>query len=108
MVTWPHFGDQFVNQKLVVEILQIGVEVGSRPAKWGVKNSGMLVKREEVEKAVTKLMGGGEDGEARRKRSRELGEKAKRAMEGGGSSHENMSMLIQQIRTKPYVKGERP
>ncbi|CAL9123635.1 unnamed protein product [Musa acuminata var. zebrina] len=90
MVTWPNFGDQFLNQKLVVQVLRVGVAVG-------VENSDVLVKREEVEKAVSELMGGGEEGEARRKRSRELKDSAKRAAERGGSSHDNIGMLIRQI-----------
>ncbi|KAG6534562.1 hypothetical protein ZIOFF_008465 [Zingiber officinale] len=100
MVTWPHFGDQHMNQKVVVEVLRIGVAVGGGSAKWGDENSGTVVRREKIEKAVRELMGGGEEAEARRERARELGEKAKRAMEGGGSSYQNLSRLIQQFQAE--------
>ncbi|PRQ43690.1 putative hexosyltransferase [Rosa chinensis] len=41
---------------------------------------------------------GGEEGEKRRKRATEIGEKGRRAMEQGGSSHSSMSYLIQDVR----------
>lgn len=97
MVTWPHFGDQHMNQKVVVEVLRIGLALGGGSAKWGNEDSGTVVRREEIEKAVRELMGGGEEAEGRRARARELGEKAKRAMEEGGSSYQNLSTLIRQF-----------
>ncbi|KAF8395294.1 hypothetical protein HHK36_019237 [Tetracentron sinense] len=75
--------------------LQVGVEVS---IGWGEEEkAGGLVKREEVKKAVEQLMDEGEQGEERRKRASELGEMAKRALEVGGSSHFNMTLLIQDI-----------
>ncbi|RWW46177.1 hypothetical protein BHE74_00047916, partial [Ensete ventricosum] len=47
------------------------------------------VGAEEIEKAISRLMDGGEKGEGRRERARELGRKAKEAMEVGGSSYAN-------------------
>ncbi|KAG1335550.1 UDP-glycosyltransferase 73E1 [Cocos nucifera] len=100
MVTWPHFAEQFLNEKLLVEVLKIGVAVGvKKMVRWGVENSEVLVKRDDVQKAVSTLMDEGEDGVERRKRARELGEKARKAMEEGGSSYENMTLLIKQVQT---------
>ncbi|RVW47928.1 UDP-glycosyltransferase 73C4 [Vitis vinifera] len=68
------------------------------PVRWGDEERvGVLVKKCEVEKAVETLMDGGEEGEMRKKRARELSTSARRAMEDGGSSHVNMSILIQDI-----------
>ncbi|KAK4755268.1 hypothetical protein SAY87_009025 [Trapa incisa] len=42
-------------------------------------------------------MGRGEEGEERRRRARELGEAAKRAVEEGGSSYKNITLMINHI-----------
>ncbi|KAA8516607.1 hypothetical protein F0562_016887 [Nyssa sinensis] len=98
MITWPMFAEQFFNEKLVVKVLDIGVSVGAQfVVHWSEEDKfGVTVTREAVRKAVDKIMDGGEEGEERRRRARELGEKAKRAVEGG-SSHLNVTMLIQDI-----------
>lgn len=99
IITWPLFAEQFFNEKLVVEILRIGVRVGvDIPVRWGEEERvGVLVKKYEVEKAIAMLMDEGEEGEKRRKKARELGEMARKAMEKGGSSELNMSFLIEDI-----------
>lgn len=99
MLTWPLFAEQFFNEKLIVEILRVGVQVGVEvPVRWGEEEKVEdLVNKHEVETAVDALMDGGKEGEERRKRARELGEMARIATEEGGSSHSNMSLLIQDI-----------
>ncbi|KAJ9695282.1 hypothetical protein PVL29_010657 [Vitis rotundifolia] len=99
MITWPLFAEQFLNEKLIIEVLRIGVRLGVEvPVRWGDEERvGVLVKKCDVEKAVETLMGGGEEGEMRKKRARELSASARRAMEDGGSSHVNMSILIPDI-----------
>lgn len=99
MITWPLFSEQFFNEKLIVEILRIGVRVGVEvPVRWGEEEKvGVLVKKEEVEMAVNELMDGGEEGQKRRKRASELAERASKSMEFGGSSHLNLSFLIQDV-----------
>uniref|UniRef100_A0A1D1YA38 Glycosyltransferase n=1 Tax=Anthurium amnicola TaxID=1678845 RepID=A0A1D1YA38_9ARAE len=98
MVTWPAFADQFLNERFIVDVLRVGVPVGVKvPAWWGLGNSDALVKREEVEKAVQKLMDCGTEGEERRGRATELGKMARSAMEVGGSSHANLTSFIDQV-----------
>ncbi|CAL1398220.1 unnamed protein product [Linum trigynum] len=99
LVTWPLFADQFSNEKLVVEVVRTGVKVGAeRPSFYdGKEVTEVIVKREQVERAVILVMDGGVEGEERRKRARELGEVAKRAADNGGSSHKNVTMLIEEI-----------
>ncbi|XP_043702010.1 UDP-glycosyltransferase 73C3-like [Telopea speciosissima] len=100
MITWPMFGDQFYNEKVIVQILGIGVRVDvdiSVHIGEGEK-VGVYVKREEVEKAIGLLMNGGEDGEVIRKKAREVGEIARKAVEEGGSSHLNISLFVQDIK----------
>lgn len=99
LVTWPLFADQFLNEKLVVQVLRIGVSLGVEiPLKWGEEEkTGVLVKKEDIKKAICMLMDEGEEGKERRERARKLSELAKRAVEKGGSSHLNMTLLIQDI-----------
>ncbi|XP_043699200.1 UDP-glycosyltransferase 73C3-like [Telopea speciosissima] len=106
MITWPMFADQFYNEKLIVQVLGIGVRVGvdiACPMTQGEK-LGVYVKGEEVEKAIGLLMDGGEEGEVTKKKARELGEMARRAVEEGGSSHLNISLFIQDIKHQVVKK----
>ena len=99
MVTWPHFADQFLNERFMVDVLKIGVKIGMEvPVVAGEQDKfGVMVSKEDVKRAVESLMVKGEEGEGRRKRATELGEMANKAMEEGGSSHVNMRMMIQDI-----------
>ncbi|XP_043695359.1 UDP-glycosyltransferase 73C12-like [Telopea speciosissima] len=109
MITWPMFADQFYNEKLIVQILGIGVRVGvdvSCQMGEGEK-LGVYVKGEEVEKTIGILMDGGEEGEVVRKKAREVGEIANRAVEEGGSSHLNISLFIQDIKLQVVEKQSR-
>ncbi|PKA64548.1 UDP-glycosyltransferase 73C4 [Apostasia shenzhenica] len=106
MATWPHFAEQFLNERLVVEILKIGVSVGVKKATMFVKDGRKdgaepaAVRREEVERAVRRLME--EDGEGKevRERARVMGEKARKAMKEGGSSHLNLNRLVRFARER--------
>ncbi|RVX11993.1 UDP-glycosyltransferase 73C3 [Vitis vinifera] len=85
MLILSHPSIGFINEKLVVQILGIGVSVGVESAvTWGMEEKfGVVMKREDVMKAIDEVMDKGEGGEKRRKRARELGEMAKKAIEEG-------------------------
>ncbi|KAI8532761.1 hypothetical protein RHMOL_Rhmol11G0239100 [Rhododendron molle] len=90
MVTWPVFAEQFYNEKLVTEILRIGVSVGNK--KWSMKvNNG--IRREEIGKAMRQVMVGKEAKEMRNK-ARGFKEMANKAVEEGGSSYADLNGLI--------------
>ncbi|MED6163936.1 UDP-glycosyltransferase [Stylosanthes scabra] len=89
MATWPLFSDQFLNEKLIMQILGVGVKVGEK--------TGALVKKEKVEGAIETLMGDSSESETRRKRVSELAQMARKAVENGGSSHTNLASAIQDI-----------
>ncbi|KAK3226651.1 hypothetical protein Dsin_006513 [Dipteronia sinensis] len=105
LITWPLFADQFCNEKLIVQILKIGVRVGVEyPTTWGEEEKiGVLVKREDVKSAVEKLMDKEKEAEERRERARELGKLAKAAVEEGGSSHLNIALLLEDIRNQGHM-----
>ncbi|CAL1398221.1 unnamed protein product [Linum trigynum] len=99
LVTWPLFADQFSNEKLIVEVARIGVKVGAERPTYidGKEVTESVVTKEQVERAVKLAMDGGEEGEGRRKRARKLAEIAKQAVKNEGSSHRNLTMLIEDI-----------
>ncbi|KAJ6754760.1 GLYCOSYLTRANSFERASE [Salix purpurea] len=98
MVTWPVSAEQFFNEKLVTDVLKIGVAVGVQ--QW-VTVSGDKIKSEAVEKAVTRIMIG-EEAEEMRSRVEALGGMAKRAIEEDGSSYSNLNALIEELRGRRH------
>ena len=99
MVAWPIFSEQFFNEKLIVQVMGIGVGVGAKVVVHLCEEDkfGVLVKREDMKTAIEKVMDKGRDGQERRERARELQKMANMAMEGGGSSYTNLTLLIEDI-----------
>ncbi|XP_051130162.1 UDP-glycosyltransferase 1-like [Andrographis paniculata] len=106
MMTWPMFADQFLNEKLAVEILGVGVGVGAR----GVVHLGeedkvveeyeecYKVTRDGIREAIERVMKEDEEeGMEMRKRVRRLAELAKKSVDRGGSSCRNLTLLIREI-----------
>ncbi|KAL5075779.1 hypothetical protein RYX36_014763 [Vicia faba] len=102
MVTWPLFADQFLNEILVVQVLEVGVKIGVKsPMRWGEEEeTSVLVNKEDIERGIERLMNEKNESEERRKRIREFADMAKKAVENGGSSHTNVTMFIQDIMKK--------
>ncbi|KAF5823683.1 putative UDP-glucuronosyl/UDP-glucosyltransferase, UDP-glycosyltransferase family [Helianthus annuus] len=110
MITWPQFTDQFLNEKLVVHVLGIGVGVGAPGVvHWGEEDRlGVTVKSEQVKTAIEKVMDPGSEGNERRKKAKALGMVAKKAIEEGGSSHHNLTLLIQDLLELANVRSQKP
>ncbi|XP_065856742.1 UDP-glycosyltransferase 73C1-like [Euphorbia lathyris] len=104
MITWPLFADQFCNEKLVVEVLKIGVNVGAEATVvWGdEEKTGVSVKKEDVVKAISKLM---DEREEMRRKAKELSLKAKKAVEENGSSNLNLKLFIEDIKSLTLKRG---
>lgn len=99
MITWPSHGEQFYNEKLITEVRGIGVEVGA--TEWcltGFEEREKLVSSDSIQKAVRRLMDGGDEAEKIRRRAQEFGEKARLAIQEGGSSHKNLLALIDDLK----------
>lgn len=100
MITMPGFGDQYYNEKLITEVHGFGVEVGA--AEWSLspydaKNK--VVSGERIEKAVKRLMDDGEEGRRIRSKAKEMKEKAWKAVQEGGSSHNSLTALIDHLQS---------
>ncbi|XVF67542.1 hypothetical protein PTKIN_Ptkin10aG0129700 [Pterospermum kingtungense] len=99
MITWPMSAEQFYNEKLIADVLKIGVKVGSLDwLSWNMEPRA-TVGRNKVEAAVKRLMGGGEETMEMRNKARQIGEMAKRAVEGG-SSYKDAVALIKELKDR--------
>ncbi|KAL6604463.1 hypothetical protein ACP70R_042890 [Stipagrostis hirtigluma subsp. patula] len=98
VVTWPHFADQFLNERLVVDVLGVGVPIGVMAPVMLFDDEAVPVVRGDIVRAVSELMGAGEEADERRRKAKEYGEKAHRAMERGGSSYENLTRMMESFR----------
>nr|AGU14086.1 UDP-glycosyltransferase [Cicer arietinum] len=106
MVTWPIFAEQFYNEKLLVDVLKIGVPVGSKVNKfWSSVGEDAVVKREKIAKAVALVMGSEVESREMRRRIRELGDAAKKTTEEGGSSYNNLMQLIDELKSLKLSRG---
>ena len=85
MITWPLLAEQFSNEKLVTDVLKIGIKVWSEEWPSRNKERKVLVGREKVEMAVKRLMSEDEEIEDIRRRVKEIAGRAKRAIEEGGT-----------------------
>ncbi|XP_059296556.1 UDP-glycosyltransferase 73C4-like [Lycium ferocissimum] len=99
MITWPMFAEQFCNERLIVNVLKTGVRAGMEiPVMFGEEEKlGAQVSKDNIKMVIEEVMGEEMEAEMRRKRAKELGDMAMRAMEEGGSSHFNLTQLIQDV-----------
>ena len=107
MVTWPLFAEHFFNEKLVVDVLRIGVPVGAKEWRNWNEFGNEVVKREDIGNAIALLMAGGEEDEEMRRRAKALSVAAKKAIQVGGSSQNNITELIQDLKSLKLSKGQR-
>ncbi|KAI3826164.1 hypothetical protein L1987_00209 [Smallanthus sonchifolius] len=106
MITWPQFAEQFLNEKLIVQVLGVGAPV---VVHWGLEDEfGVTVKSEQVKTAIKTVMQVGPEGNERRKKAQALGVVAKKAIEEGGSSHHNLTLLIQDLLEHANVISQKP
>ncbi|GLJ08749.1 hypothetical protein SUGI_0095100 [Cryptomeria japonica] len=92
MLGWPYFFDQFLDCRFCKDVWKIGMDLEGVDVDETV-----VVKREEIEKGVMRLMEGPE-AEELRKRGRELKEAAFKAVAEGGSSFLNLNRFIHDMK----------
>jgi UDP:flavonoid glycosyltransferase YjiC (YdhE family) len=94
MVTWPRYADQFFNEKLVVEVLKVGASVGARDYASAIETH-RLIGAEVIAESIGRVMDGG--GGTIRSNAKELGAKARGAVEKGGSSYGDIGRLMDEL-----------
>ncbi|KAE9607289.1 hypothetical protein Lal_00026452 [Lupinus albus] len=95
-ITWPVSAEQFYNEKLVVDVLKIGVPVGAK--KWSLfTDIDDSVKRDAVEKSVRKILGKEEEAEEMRNKTKLLSKLARKAVIEGGSSDLELDAFIAEL-----------
>nr|AXL95241.1 UDP-glycosyltransferase [Andrographis paniculata] len=98
MATWPFFGEQFINEKFLVDVMKTAVSIGVMPVLFGEEYTvGAHVTSDEIRMAIDQVMDGGDEGKKRRERARKLGEMARRATAEDGLSYVDMTRLIQDV-----------
>ncbi|KAI8025535.1 Scopoletin glucosyltransferase [Camellia lanceoleosa] len=99
LITWPLYAEHFYNERLVTQVLGIGVEVGKKDWNLWIDAAKIVVKRENIEAAVRRVMDGGDAAaEMMREKAKALGEMAHKAVQEGGSSHRNLTVLIEELK----------
>ncbi|KAH7851584.1 hypothetical protein Vadar_013728 [Vaccinium darrowii] len=91
ILAWPMMAEQHLNARVVVEEIKVGLRVET--SNGSVRG---FVKSEGLKKMVRELMEG-EMGKEVRKKVKEVGEAAKKAVEEGGSSWHNLNQLIDEL-----------
>ncbi|KAJ8530774.1 hypothetical protein K7X08_023655 [Anisodus acutangulus] len=82
LVACPIWNDQVCNAKLVQDVWKNGVRVNA--------GEGGIVERDEFERCIDIVMGGGEEGDVLRKNANKWRDLAKEAMKENGSSNVNL------------------
>ncbi|VAH51967.1 unnamed protein product [Triticum turgidum subsp. durum] len=96
MVTWPRYTDQFSNEKLIVEVLKVGVSIGAKEYASFVETH-EVIGGEVIAESIGRLMSNNEEGSAIRKKAKDLGVKARTAVESGGSSYNDVGQLMDEL-----------
>jgi hypothetical protein len=96
MVTWPRYADQFYNEKLIVEVLKVGVSIGAKDYASAIETH-EVIAGEVIADSIGRLMGSSEEGDAIQKKAKDLGVEARRAVDNGGSSYNDVGRLMDEL-----------
>nr|KAJ0188742.1 hypothetical protein LSAT_V11C900501650 [Lactuca sativa] len=98
MMTWSLYAEHFYNEKLV-ELLGIGVGVGADVWNSSPVITSPIIGKRSIIDAIEILTGGSAMAESIRRSSQEVAMKAKHVVEEGGSSHNDLMALIEELKT---------
>ncbi|MQM16130.1 hypothetical protein Taro_049084 [Colocasia esculenta] len=111
MITWPLAFEQFINERLVVKILRVGVRMWEGPRSSVAEEAAqLLVTADAIARVVSRFAAPGEadaEVEAMRKRARKYTLLARAAVSDGGSSWKDIDRLIDALKTFRLNGGEK-
>ena len=95
MAAWPMYSEQQFNAFVLVKEVGIAVEIRMDYRRdWRSRKGNFIVMADEIENAVKKLMSMDEEMRAKVK---EMGEKGRKALQDGGSSHHSLGRFIADV-----------
>nr|XP_010917832.1 anthocyanin 3'-O-beta-glucosyltransferase-like [Elaeis guineensis] len=96
MLTWPLVFEQFINERLVVDVMGLGKRVwdGFRSTLAEEK---VVVPGEAIGRVVSGFMEPGGDGERARQRAREYAAMARAAVAEGGSAYRDLGGMVDEL-----------
>ncbi|KAJ4785494.1 Glycosyltransferase [Rhynchospora pubera] len=97
MLTWPFAAEQFVNEKLVVEMVGCAARLWEGGKRSTRETESELVPRTVIARAVSRFMEPGGEYSSVHCKAREIGAVARSAMADGGSSTSDLSRLINDL-----------
>ncbi|KAF0927074.1 hypothetical protein E2562_029833 [Oryza meyeriana var. granulata] len=105
LLTWPLVFDQFITERLVTDVLQIGERVWDGPRSVRYQEAA-VVPAAAVARAVARFLEPGGTGDAARFRAQELAAKAHAAVAEGGSSYSDLRRMIDDLVEARAAAGE--
>ncbi|KAK9068442.1 hypothetical protein SSX86_012556 [Deinandra increscens subsp. villosa] len=97
LMTWPLYAEHFYNEKLV-ELLGIGVGVGADVWNLGFEITSPIIRKRGFIEAIELLTGESIVAEKIRQNSKELAIRTKNVVKEGGSSVNNLTSLIEELK----------
>lgn len=107
MITWPLVFEQFINERLVVGLLRVGMRLyGGFRSTLREEAAKVVVGREVIAQVVGRFAPGvDEEVEGMRSRAKELAAAARAAVEEGGTSYRDLDNLIEALKRYPLEEG---
>ncbi|CAN1145280.1 UDP-glycosyltransferase 71A15 [Linum perenne] len=90
IAAWPIYAEQQLNAFKLVKEMELAEDIRMDYRR----DSGVIVKAEEIERGIRRLMAA-EEVEGKRKKLKEMSDKGRRALIEGGSSYASMNRLIE-------------
>uniref|UniRef100_J3M8K6 Glycosyltransferase n=1 Tax=Oryza brachyantha TaxID=4533 RepID=J3M8K6_ORYBR len=104
LLTWPLVFEQFITERLVMDVLRVGERVWDGPRSVQYRKAA-LVPSAAVARAVATFLKPGGTGDAARIRAQELAAMAHAAVAEGGSSYSDLRRLIDDLVEARAVAG---